>query len=85
MDVTLLDEYGNAMWCFSAPTCAKKLELGSTTYEYDGEPCALEFPDPTGSGRLDVTYVCEAEEYFVTDVRIGLSLEFINSWFGTAH
>lgn len=88
MDGTLLDEDDKVVWCFSSTVPCMKLHQDASNlyYEYDGEQAKLELNDPK-KGRITMFCIWEekTKQYFINDMRLQLSLAFINRSFGTRY
>lgn len=83
LDGTVLDDFGNPMWCFSSPVTLATLEVDGMYYEYDGRQGTLEFIEMSHGGVIIQCIWEEAtKKYFINDLRLLLSLSHINKWFG---
>ncbi|XP_015272220.1 PREDICTED: F-box only protein 15 [Gekko japonicus] len=82
MDVTLLDESQKPFWCFSAPVKMVTTSIAPDLYKYFGPSYYLNYVDSIGKVHVEMVWMEETLEYYITNLVLYLSTQKINSWFG---
>ncbi|GAB1301918.1 F-box only protein 15 [Apodemus speciosus] len=83
VDVTLLDERSKPFWCVSSPVCIRYVAHPSDGPNFLGHTYCIDYMDTEGGLHAELVWIEETEEYFIVSLSLYLSVEKINSWFGT--
>uniref|UniRef100_A0ACB8FD13 Uncharacterized protein n=2 Tax=Sphaerodactylus townsendi TaxID=933632 RepID=A0ACB8FD13_9SAUR len=82
MDVTVLDESQKPFWCFSAPVSLISTFKTPDICKYFGPSYCMTHEDATGKVYVEMVWMEETQEYYVTNLVLYLSTQKVNSWFG---
>ncbi|XP_054841465.1 F-box only protein 15 [Eublepharis macularius] len=82
MDVTVLDESQKPFWCFSAPVNMETTSRAPDLNKYFGPSYYLNYTDSIGKVHVEMVWMEETQEYYITNLVLYLSTQKVNSWFG---
>lgn len=83
MDMTLLDECGKPLWCFSSPVCMRS-SGPSDGPNFLGQTYYVDYVDAEGKVHAELVWIKETEEYFIVSLVLRLRVAAISHWFGAA-
>lgn len=86
LDLTLLDEHKEPMWCISFPVKVVQDDKDEVNYTYsDGIRSVVEYEDDVGKLRMELIWIEEDEQNLVKVIELHLRKAIINDWFGTKY
>ncbi|XP_034015559.1 F-box only protein 15 [Thalassophryne amazonica] len=78
---TLLDEFHNPFWCFTAPVSMKLMEK-PVSYDYDGDHFLIHYQDSHGQVKMAIVWLKEQKQFYLVSLVVYLSIHKVNVHFG---
>ncbi|XP_064189202.1 F-box only protein 15 isoform X1 [Anguilla rostrata] len=82
MTLTVLDEAQNPFWCVSTPVTMMLSKQESSSYDYEGERFFMKHQDSEGKIRIELVWLAEQEQFFLTNLVIYIATAKVNKHFG---
>ncbi|ELT92124.1 hypothetical protein CAPTEDRAFT_199995 [Capitella teleta] len=83
LDLSVLSEGSEPMWCTSSPVKLTSASGETVNYTYVGQNQVIQWEDEKGKIDMLLIWDDDDQEYFITDLQLSISLRFINQWFAT--
>ncbi|MGH0172633.1 UNVERIFIED_CONTAM: hypothetical protein FKN15_063692 [Acipenser sinensis] len=85
MSLTVLDEVQNPFWCVSTPVSMQLSTETSTSYDYMGEYYNIKYNDSEGRVFMELVWLKEHEQFFLTSLVLYITTEKVNKHFRTKY
>ncbi|RXN00347.1 F-box only protein 15 [Acipenser ruthenus] len=85
MSLTVLDEVQNPFWCVSTPVSMQLSTETSTSYDYMGENYNIKYNDSEGRVFMELVWLKEHEQFFLTSLVLYITTEKVNKHFRTKY
>lgn len=86
VDLTLLDEHKEAVWCISSPVKVVQGDKVQVDYTYSEGLCSVvEYEDNVGKLKIELIWFEEDDQNLVKVIEVHLRKAIINDWFGTKY
>ncbi|KAJ8277704.1 hypothetical protein GJAV_G00078800 [Gymnothorax javanicus] len=82
MTLTVLDEAQNPFWCVCTPITMQMSKLEPSSYDYEGEHFHMRHQDSDGRIRMELVWLAEQEQFFLTHLVIYIATAKVNKHFG---